>query len=172
MDNCSKFFKNPPGILTNEEGQGAKHHPFVRVLGIVLILSAVVSLASWGGSPTISGAHASNFHPPHLLDVESHRSRHNAVVHALPQQYVAHGPISINKNADFDEFCTAEYWCKANGTSDFDCEITERVAELSVNINLLSPIYVGVILIMLTIKKKQRLGSYLSQKIPADTQLR
>ncbi|MFX0195328.1 MAG: NosD domain-containing protein [Candidatus Hodarchaeota archaeon] len=104
MDNCSKFFKNPPGILTNEEGQGAKHHPFVRVLGIVLILSAVVSLASWGGSPTISGAHASNFHPPHLLDVESHRSRHNAVVHALPQQYVAHGPISINKNADFAAF--------------------------------------------------------------------
>jgi len=98
------FLKSTPGILKNEEGQGVKPHPIVRVLGMVLILSALGSLASWGGPPTTPGARASNLQPPHPLDVESHRSLQTAVVHALPQQYVAHEPIVIEDNADFAAF--------------------------------------------------------------------
>ena len=101
MDNCSKFFKSTTSILTNEEEQGVKSHPIVRVLGMVLILSALVSVAPWGGFQTTSRAHASNLQPPHTLDAESHCSRQNAGVHALPQQYVAHAPIVIEGNADF-----------------------------------------------------------------------
>ena len=95
------FLKSTPGILKNEEGKGVKSHPIVRVLGMVLILSALVSLASWGAPPTTLRACASTLQPPHPLDVELPSSSQNAVGHALPQQYVAHASISINKNADF-----------------------------------------------------------------------
>ena len=81
-----------------------KSHPIVLVLGMALILSTLVSLVSWGGSPTTPRASASNLQTPHPLDVGVHRSRQTAVGHTLPQQYVEHEPIHITNNADFAAF--------------------------------------------------------------------
>ena len=75
-----------------------------RILVLILILTSLVFFFPWGGPPTAPGARASNLQPSHTLDVESHRSRQKAVVHALPQQYMAHEPIRIMKNADIAAF--------------------------------------------------------------------
>jgi len=56
-----------------------KLHPIARVLGMVLILSALVILAPWGGSSTAPIDRVSNLQPPHPLDGESHRRLQTAV---------------------------------------------------------------------------------------------
>ena len=71
------YLKSPPDILKNKEGKDVKLHP--RVPGIVLILSALIILALWGGLPTTPRDRASNLQPPHPLDGESHRRLQTAV---------------------------------------------------------------------------------------------